>query len=174
MPGELFVLSRGGIAFSAKSGSLKFDGRGDLYLSTLRVVFVSGGSGVEAFDLPLATLQNERFNQPIFGANNMSGTNAPLPGGGLTDDIKWTLAFKDGGVGTFLPLFFRLLQEMRQRMTQQNEVQYEHNFATPVAQQVVQQIVHAAYVDPNDPTKLYVSQPVQGGSVPVAAAVPLA
>ena len=141
-----------------------------LYLSTLRIVFVSnGGGGMEAFDLPLATMRNEKFNQPIFGANNMTGTNAPLPDTGLSEDIKWTLAFKDGGVGTFLPLFFRVLQEMRQRMNQQNEVQYEHNFAPPVAPQVAQQIVHAAYVDPNDPTKLYVSQPLPP---PVASAVP--
>jgi hypothetical protein len=176
MPGEFFVLSRGGISFSAKSGSRKCEGRGDLFLSTLRIVFVARrGGSIEAFDLPLATMRSERFNQPIFGANNMSGANEPLPGGGLSEEIKWTLTFKDGGVGTFLPLFFRLLQEMRQRMAVHSEPQYEHNFATPpVAQQVVQHLVQAAYVDPNDPTKLYVSQPVQSGSVPVATAVPLA
>ena len=118
-------------------------------------------------------MRNERFNQPIFGANNMSGTNDPLPGG-LTNAITWTLTFKEGGVGTFLPLFFRLVQEMRHRMAQENQAQYEHNFAAPpVAQQVVQQILGAAYVDPNDPTKLYVSQPVAQPSVPVATAVPM-
>ena len=42
-----------------------------------------------------------------------------------------------------------------------------------MAPQVVEQIVHAAYVDPNDPTKLYVSQPVQSGAIPVATAVPV-
>ena len=128
------------------------------------------GGSIEAFDLPLATMRNERFNQPIFGANNMSGTSEPLPGG-LADEIKWTLTFKEGGVGTFLPLFFRLLGEMRHRMSAESH--YDHNFEQPpVAQQVVQQIVGAAYVDPNDPTKLYVSQPVQS-TVPVATAVPL-
>ena len=118
-------------------------------------------------------MRNERFNQPIFGANNMSGTNEPLPGG-LTNAITWTLTFKEGGVGTFLPLFFRLVQEMRHCMAQENQAQYEHNFAAPpVTQQVVQQILGAAYVDPNDPTKLYVSQPVAQPSIPVATAVPM-
>jgi hypothetical protein len=174
MPGEFFVLSRHGISFSAKSGSWKGEGRGNLYLSTLRIVFVAQrGGSCESFDLPLGTMHNERFNQPIFGANNMTGTSEPLPGG-LTDEIKWTLTFKEGGVGTFLPLFFRLVQEMRRRMAQESQSQYEHNFtAPPVAQQVVQQIIGSAYVDPNDPTKLYVSQPVVQPNVPVATAVPM-
>ena len=43
MPGEFFVLSRHGISFSAKSGSWKGEGRGNLYLSTLRIVFVVRG-----------------------------------------------------------------------------------------------------------------------------------
>ena len=41
MNGELFVLSRSGVSFSAKSDSQKFSGSGDLYLSTLRLVFVN-------------------------------------------------------------------------------------------------------------------------------------
>ena len=201
MPGEFFVLSRHGISFSAKSGSWKGEGRGNLYLSTLRIVFVvrrppaangvnhatsrhphavvrppqaqQRGGSCESFDLPLGTMHNEKFNQPIFGANNMTGTSEPLPGG-LTDEIKWTLTFKEGGVGTFLPLFFRLVHEMRRRMAQESQPQYEHNFAAPpVAQQVVQQIIGAAYVDPNDPTKLYVSQPVAQPNIPVATAVPM-
>ena len=57
---------------------------------------------------------------------------------------------------------------------QESQPQYEHNFtAPPVAQQVVQQIIGAAYVDPNDPTKLYVSQPVAQPNIPVATAVPM-
>mmetsp|Transcript_21508 Transcript_21508/g.67643 ORF Transcript_21508/g.67643 Transcript_21508/m.67643 type:complete len:111 (+) Transcript_21508:74-406(+) len=39
MPNERFVLSRGGISFTAKSGSHKFSGTGQLLLSPLRVVF---------------------------------------------------------------------------------------------------------------------------------------
>ena len=32
-----------------------------------------------AFDLPLGMLQAEKFNQPIFGCNNLSGDIAPMP-----------------------------------------------------------------------------------------------
>ena len=162
--------------FQAKdSFGRKFKGKGELHVSTIRMVFIkdSASADFSAFDMPMANISNEKFNQPIFGANNMTGTSEPLPGG-LTDEIKWTLTFKEGGVGTFLPLFFRLVHEMRRRMAQESQPQYEHNFtAPPVAQQVVQQIIGAAYVDPNDPTKLYVSQPVAQPNIPVATAVPM-
>jgi len=126
---------------------------------------------MQGFDLPLATMTNETFNQPIFGANNLSGMSPPL-GSELTDAIKWTIYFKEGGVGTFLPVFFRLVTEMRHRMQQpesggHNSFNYEGSASIPQA--VCQQIVGAAYVDPNDPTKLYVSQPsaaTQGVPVP--------
>jgi len=152
--GEYFVLSRQGISFTATSGSLKFNGKGVMYLSTLRIVFVAnrGSKGnCSAFDLPLATLRDESFNQPIFFANNMTGTSPPLEGSQCQQDIKWCLSFNEGGVGTFLPLFFRLLEEMRTRM------------AAPAAspsmpEAVVTQIVQTALVDPNDPTRLYVSE----------------
>jgi len=109
---------------------------------------------LQGFDLPLATLVNESFNQPIFGANNLSGESPPLEGTGLQDIIKWVLYFNNGGVGTFLPLFFRLLSEMRNRMAQSEPT---NAFTSVEAQQIIQ----AAYVDPNDPSKLYVSQPTQ-------------
>ena len=198
MPGEVFVLSRRGIAFSAKdsAGSQKFEARGSLWLSTLRVVFVAdrpqGGFG--ALDLPLATMRSESFNQPIFGANNMTGTSPPLPDSACAGDITWYLGFKDGGVGTFLPLFFSLLQvrsprghvrvalrraapycssphpagatraavtsdlapsaaqDMRERMA----AQQGGAAPQPAPEASVIQIVQAAYVDPSDPTQLYV------------------
>ena len=117
MPNEFFVLCRTGIHFTAKSGSSKVDGNGSLFLSTLRMVFVSdrGGGG---FDMPLATLYEEKFNQPIFGANNMTGLSPPLTLPEGSPAYKWCISFKNGGVGTFLPFFFRLLQEMRMRMQQ--------------------------------------------------------
>jgi len=158
MNGELFVLSRSGVSFSAKSGGQKFEGSGDLYLSTLRLVFVNKGNGsLDGFDLPIATLIEESFNQPIFGANNLTGSSPPLDGSGLSDSIKWKVTFNNGGVGTFLPLFFRLLNEMRQRMSQPHAATATATLSPLDAQQ----ILHAAYVDPNDPSKLYVSQPMK-------------
>lgn len=174
MPGEVFVLSRDGIAFSAKSGRTKFEGKGFMQLSTLRIVFVASrrGGSLQAFDIPLATMRRESFNQPIFGANNLTGTSPPLQGSSCEEDIQWKFAFNEGGVGTFLPIFFRLLQDMRQRMQGYDQ----NHLPTPMATPVVQQIVQAAYVDPNDPSKLYVSvpsAPAPQAGVPVAVATPV-
>jgi len=168
MEGEVLVLSRRGISFSAKSGSSKFKKEGKLHLSTLRMVFVADQSvfrrrtiqnfppsdNFSAFDIPLATLYGEKFNQPIFGANNMTGKCPPLDGSGLTEDIKWYIGFKNGGVGTLLPFFFNMLQEMRNRMSQPNPT--STNAMVPEA--VAQSLIQTAYVDPSDPTKFYVPQ----------------
>ena len=114
-----------------------------------------GNSSLQGFDIPIATLVDESFNQPIFGANNLSGTSPPLEGTGLVENIKWCLYFNNGGVGTFLPLFFRLISEMRTRMSQPAAPAAPDVFSAADAQQILQ----AAYVDPSDPSKLYVSQP---------------
>merc|ERR1712146_834844 len=89
-----------------------------MYLSTLRMVIIDERNAGCGFDIPLATLQKESFNQPIFGANNMTGCSPPLDLPEGSEDYKWCISFRNGGVGTFLPFFFRLLQEMRQRMQQ--------------------------------------------------------
>ena len=49
-------------------------------MSTIRMVFVtdSGGGEMAAFDLPMANITGEKFNQPIFGANNITGTVAAV------------------------------------------------------------------------------------------------
>lgn len=153
MGDEVFILHRTGVTFSANASRETFTGNGDLYLSTLRLVFVCKGSGnIGGFDLPLATLTEEQFNQPIFSANNLTGITAPLPQSGIADDIRWKLAFNNGGVNTFLHIFFRLLHEMRSQLQQQGTAPQP-----PVPHAVAEQILHAAYIDPNDPTTLYVS-----------------
>jgi hypothetical protein len=120
--------------------------------------------------MPLATLYDDKFNQPIFGANNMTGTSPPL-GNALQEDIKWCLSFRNGGVGTFLRLFYQLLTEMRQRMGQ--PAGQSSTGPLPVPQAVAVQLVNAAFVDPSDPSKLYVSQPAQAGG-PTVTGVPVA
>jgi hypothetical protein len=115
MANEFFVLSRGGIGFKATSGRVKTEFSGTLFLSTLRMVIVSN-DGQHAFDIPLATLKDEKFNQPIFGANNLSGASPPLDLAADAPNYVWVIKFNNGGVGTFLPFFFRLLGEMRNRV----------------------------------------------------------
>jgi len=89
----------------------------------------------------------------------MTGVSPALEGSSCQGDIKWCLSFKEGGVGTFLPVFFRLLAEMRSLMAQppaQSLAQQPQRL--PVPQSAAMSIVQAAYIDPNDPTRLYVSQ----------------
>ncbi len=51
-----------------------------IYLTSLRLVFVP--ERVEekfgGLEVPLATLPDGEFNQPIFGANNLTGTAPPV------------------------------------------------------------------------------------------------
>jgi hypothetical protein len=87
---------------SLTSGQVRrvWNEEGSLYLSTLRMVFVkdpktsgtgwfnfgpywggaTGDSNFLAYDLPLSLIRTERFNQPIFGCNNIEGECLPLPG----------------------------------------------------------------------------------------------
>ena len=66
------------------------------------MVFVNDKAGSEhaAFDIPLATLYKESFNQPIFGANNMTGLSPPLDLPEGADHWKWCISFRNGGVGS--------------------------------------------------------------------------
>lgn len=169
MQNEIFMLSRSGIRFSAKRSSGKMESSsGVLYLTTLRMVYVGEGDG-KSFDMPLATVAAEKFNQPIFGANNMTGESPPLDNA-TADNWKWCISFRNGGVGTFLPFFFRLLTEMRQRMralsgqAPQADPSYTPVFDLPTSQGFVQ----TAFVDPGDPTTFYV--PSADGGPPVAVA----
>lgn len=60
-------------------------------------------SGLVGFDLPLVYLRKDKFNQPIFGANNLSGECWPAePQGGPMGSLPpytFTLYFKEGGCG---------------------------------------------------------------------------
>eukprot|EP00891_Asterochloris_glomerata_P002833 jgi/Astpho2/2833/Aster-00993 len=61
--------------------------------------------------------------------------------------------FKEGGVGTFLPLFFRLLEFWRHHQPQPS--------AAPQPSAPPSSLVATAFVDPSDPSKVYLTQPSQ-------------
>ena len=97
------------------------------------------------------------FSQPIFGANNLTGRVSPACDeptlqqlNGL-NDFKFCFTFNNGGCGTLLPVFFRIMAEVRQ---------YGEEAAHHVAEQVLGgSFTGAAYIDPSDPSTIYVSQP---------------
>lgn len=159
--GEAFVLKRDGIDFECTlpQGSKLWARRGSFFLSSTRIVFVSGKSTCRAdfksFEMPLGTMQDYKFNQPIFGANYLSGTitpvdlsdtSSPLVGG----RTSFSLTFNSGGCGTFLPLYFRLLSEAQER---------SGNASLAEAAQAGRLQQEVAFVDPSDPSVLYLSQP---------------
>lgn len=148
MENERLILRREGIVLDATIDGAQHRLRGFAVLSNLRIVFVATEpSAISAVDLPLAHLRDERFNQPIFGCNNLEGVTAPIRrAGGLRSDIKWQMSFREGGVGTWLHWFFLVLKVMREHMGSP-----EKRIPAPSASAIRQ-----AFVDPHDPTTLYV------------------
>jgi hypothetical protein len=169
--GEMFVLSRDGVEFEvdkipggAHGGHIK--AKGTIYLSNIRMVFVANtpvGNFV-AFDIPLLYAHGEKFNQPIFHCNNISGNVEPVvpdnENRALYSTHSFKILFKEGGCGTFVPLFLNLISSVR-RYNQQFARGPQESRTDPLqaAQTPVDEMMRHAYVDPNDPTRIYLQQP---------------
>lgn len=130
-PLEMFRLRRRGVEFAAKdSMGQKLKGKGEVFVTSARLVFVSssGSGGMGAFDIPLANLRDEKFNQPIFGANNLSGVVQAMvtPTAGVTGAVEFKIYFNEGGCSTFLTEFFNVMERSRACVAQAVPV------ATPV------------------------------------------
>lgn len=101
---EIFILKRKNIEWEVKvPGMGKYKGKGHVVLTTARMVLISKKpkDGTFSFDLPLANIFSEKFNQPIFGANYYSGECVPLFGL-LPNDARYKIWFMSGGCGAFL------------------------------------------------------------------------
>lgn len=167
---ELFLLTRPNVEFEIDKipdvPGGKVSTKGTLYLSNIRLVFVANKpvGNFYAMDMPLLYLHEERFNQPIFFANNITGKVYPvIPDGehrALYSPHNFKIIFKEGGCGTFVPLFLNLLKVARQFQQQTphpNSRPYNDPF--PTSPPPTDEILRHAYVDPNDPTKIYLQQP---------------
>ncbi|KAM0950344.1 putative WW domain-binding protein [Dioscorea sansibarensis] len=170
---EMFVLARDGVEFQidkipgAQGGQVK--AKGIIYLSNIRMVFVASKpvGGFVAFDMPLLYVHHEKFNQPIFFCNNISGQVEPVvpdnQHGALYSTHSFKILFKEGGCGTFVPLFMNLISSVRQY--NQQAVHPSASEARPrvdplqAAQTPVDEMMRHAYVDPNDPTRIFLQQP---------------
>ncbi|XP_008810339.1 UPF0664 stress-induced protein C29B12.11c [Phoenix dactylifera] len=169
--GEMFVLARDGVEFEidkipgAHGDHVKV--KGTIYLSNIRMVFVARkpvGNFV-AFDMPLLYVHGEKFNQPIFFCNNISGFVEPV----VPDDQhralysthSFKILFKEGGCGTFVPLFLNLIASVRQYNQQMANSAPSAPRVDPLqaAQTPVEDMMRHAYVDPSDPTKIFLQQP---------------
>ena len=76
----------------------------------------------------------------------LKGTTPPIQESGIANLFHWKFFFY-GGIGVFLPIFFKCLYQIR-----------EHDAATPAAPPPLS-FEKNAFVDPSDPTTLYVSMP---------------
>ncbi|KAK9934188.1 hypothetical protein M0R45_021340 [Rubus argutus] len=168
---EMFVLARDGVEFEvdkipgSDGGRLK--AKGTIYLSNIRMVFVSKkpDGHFAAFDMPLLYVHGEKFNQPVFFCNNIAGQVEPVvpenQHGALYSTHSFKILFKEGGCGTFVPLFFNLISSVRRynQQFQQANVPQSHVDPLQASQTPVDEMMRHAYVDPNDPTRIFLQQP---------------
>ncbi|CDP19006.1 unnamed protein product [Coffea canephora] len=165
---EMFVLARDGVDFEvdkipgAQGGHVK--AKGIIYLSNIRMVFVANKpvGDFAAFDLPLLYIRGEKFNQPIFFCNNISGSVDPVvpenEQRALFSTHSFKILFKEGGCGTFVPLFFNLIHSVRQYNQETSRAGPQLD-PLQASQTPVDEMMRHAYVDPNDPTRIFLQQP---------------
>lgn len=144
----------------------KFSGGGTAFLTNYRMVFVAKkpSAGVNAIEFPLVFIDRINVQQPILGANYLHGECKPVdsPPNSL-EVIKWKLSFTNGGMGTFVRLFFAAVEYVkvmgRQQQQQQSQFPGVAGGATDPATKPPA-FLETAFVDPNDPTKIYLTEPV--------------
>lgn len=163
-PNETFILQRPGCGFEidgVRTRSGKWSAKGSVYLSNIRLVFLANKadqSGLVGFDLPLVYIHNDQLNQPIFACNNLAGKVWPAEeGGGPAGTLpphSWKVLFSSGGIGTLWPLYYALGQRARRAD------QAARQAGPGKVQEEMQRMAHTAFVDPNDPTNIYLTQPI--------------
>lgn len=173
---EMFILRRDAVDFEVdkipEAPGSKLTGRGTAYLSNYRIVFVLSKpvDNIHGFDLPLVYIHEEKFNQPIFFCNNLAGKVHPvIPEGAnraLYAPHVFKIMFKEGGTGTFIPLFMNMIKSVRasQRMMEASSQQPPSAPPAeplPAASAPVDEMMRHAYIDPSDPSKLYLQQPYE-------------
>ncbi|KAJ4962092.1 hypothetical protein NE237_022002 [Protea cynaroides] len=168
---EIFVLARDGVEFEIDKipgiHGDKINAKGTIYLSNVRMVFVANKpvGHFTAFDMPLLYVHAEKFNQPIFFCNNISGLVEPVvpedQHRALYSSHSFKIYFKEGGCGTFVPLFFNLIASVRQYNQHISESGSEAVRVDPLqaAETPVDEMMRHAYVDPQDPTRIFLQQP---------------
>lgn len=152
--GEFFIMKREGIEFEMKveNGS-KYTAKGYVVLTTSRLVCVNKDtkSLFKSFDLPLALISKESFEQPIFGSNYICGKCRPLMNL-LPGEIKFKIWFTEGGCGTFVPAFFNVLSNIRKNGNKGPDDKFIGIVSGGY-------YAKSAYIDPNDPSVIYYEQP---------------
>ncbi|GAX82994.1 hypothetical protein CEUSTIGMA_g10421.t1 [Chlamydomonas eustigma] len=172
-PNESFLLKRDGIMLEldgVRTTNGKWNSKGSVFVSNIRLVFIAekaDTSGLTGFDLPLVYIFKDSLVQPIFSCNNLKGELWPaVDGGGPAGSLpphKFIMYFKEGGIGTFFPLYYTLAERAK-RVWSQNEPsgtprpQQEPGWRDPNPSSFAESLISRAFVDPNDPSTLYLSE----------------
>ena len=130
---------------------------------------------------PLRGIVDVKFNQPIFGANNLRGEVTPVSCLGALSPVGWKASFVAGGTELLIPSLLRLMDQLHQegsgavsmaQQQQQQQQQYQQQQqqygggggggGLPVAQAVGVGggSEGGGYMDPNDPSRVLVDAPV--------------
>ena len=121
-----------------------------MILTSCRVICVNKkNSAFKAFDLPLSLISNEGFAQPIFGANYIHGKCKPLLNS-LPGDINFKIWLMNGGCGTFAPAYLKMVASCKRNKGRGAEQSVVNSY---------QGGGKKAYIDPNDPSVIYLQQP---------------
>jgi len=152
--GEVFILRRENTRADIKSPKYgKLSGEGTFFVTNIRFVFLCTGKPspgtFTAYETKLNSILDEGFEQPIFGANYLRGSSAPDFPGAYPDD--WRIVFPSGGCGTLLPVLVDLLTRAR--------ANHQEVYGTGSTHPVVIPANAVGYVDPSDPSVIYVQQP---------------
>ena len=122
-------------------------------------------STIQAVEIPLLFIREEKINQPIFNANSLSGLVIPVDAPpNSSERIKWKLSFTNGGMGTLVPLFYAALEYLRVSSRRRHEAPPEQQMPEAPKPEPPS-FVQTALLDPNDPTKVYLVSPVDPAQV---------
>lgn len=120
-----------------------------MILTSARVICLNEkNSAFKAFDLPLSLISNEGFAQPIFGANYLHGTCKPLLNS-LPGNIDFKIWLMNGGCGTLAPAYLKMVKSCKRNKGRGAEQTVINSY----------QSGKKAYIDPNDPSVIYLQQP---------------
>mmetsp|Transcript_41303 Transcript_41303/g.54291 ORF Transcript_41303/g.54291 Transcript_41303/m.54291 type:complete len:190 (-) Transcript_41303:303-872(-) len=160
---EQFLLMRTRIHFRVDIPGSRYSANGKMLLTTDRLIFVAdrpplqNGISFQGYDIPLACVFEEKFNQPIFGANNITGKISE-PAGMEAMEVGFKISFNNGGCMTFLQNFFTVLQHAR------NTVQNASAVPSAPIDPSVSDVPYATVVsvDSSDPSMVFVqAYPIQ-------------
>ena len=143
---EIFALRRSEIWFEGEiPGFRKMKASGRFYLTSHRIIFLVESQTNKSDLSSIAVGFNELrsppdFKQPIFGANYLQLI--------CLDASTISFSFTSGGCDALLPVLYRLF-----------DAADKSNPSLIVTQVLQQRSRNVAFVDPNDPSVFYVTQP---------------